>query len=215
MINLKEKISNFFNSIYYKLIQVYNTILNCYNTYKTKLFLVDSIRSYDDNQINNIYVDYLKSFFVISNLVYKLIEIKLQKDNINRKIILENKKMSEIRNIIKLVSFNNNDLIPSFNNIFIHNINLINNQEEKKQENIQHITNLCITEYVDNDEQYSHKIENILKFNKVSYFNNSKININYINMMPQDFSKFGKIISKELDFKNIKNLHINKVIELL
>lgn len=211
MFNLRDKISNFFSKMYIRILEYYNFFMSAYNLFKNKLFLVKSIKKYENNKIENVYTSYLMSYFNFNNTIYKLVELNLQKKNIKRNIILENKTMTEIRNIAKKVSFDNNDLIPNYNVIF-SNINLINSSKEKQEKDI---TNLCLTDYIDNDKKYNNTIGNILKFNKIDYYNTSKIKINYINLVHKDFSKIGKLINKELNVEEFENLHVSDLDKII
>ena len=78
-----------------------------------------------------------------------------------------------------------------------------------KCELVNNNNSICIKEhfikYKDADEKYSHTIKNILLFNNIVHTDDSKIIIK--------FFRNKKIVSLEYKINEIKDMHINKIIE--
>jgi len=205
--------------IYYYLLGTQKTN-NIYNSIIIKIFGFNEIKMVNSQQknIKNIiprYILYSLITFIINscdNLKNKIVTVRNKFDISADKVQIT--KINEIGEKTMILNDNNNKI--TFNDI---QTQIYNAQIDDKMLNCIILTfslvnsntdKIClkkfITKYKDIEEIYDQTLENILTFNNIDWNNNSHLIIKIV--------KNKKIMTFDIPFQNIKNKHINYLIEL-
>ncbi|QKF94033.1 hypothetical protein QKU48_gp0575 [Fadolivirus algeromassiliense] len=200
----KQKMTNIYNRLFVYLIGISNFKI-IVNDKTTNIFHWYLMYNFLTKLIN--FTAYIKKGLIS---LRNKVDIDAEKMHITKvayegeKTIIIDKNLSENKNNVKL-----SDVIDQINNIkpddnmmptSILTFELVNPEDQK----------VClkglVVQYKDLECMYHHTLKNILDFNNIGYVNESKLKIKLI--------KDRKIISDEKDFKDICDLHINKLLQI-
>lgn len=163
-----------------------NTLLNKINSFFfniSKIHSFETTRVFSFNNISlvnkkNIYYKYILSKFFNLKTKYELLEVEFIK--INRKIIIENSTLTQLREILN--NENNKNLIFNFNEILIHkkdkiytDIFLFNTTTKDKLS----IFDL-IKIYYDKSKIFDNTLISIFKINQIDYNNYDKLYVEHL-----------------------------------
>lgn len=176
-----------------------NLILRCinifFNIYNSSFLIKKVISINKDNKKNNIYYKYLLSKIIKLNKGYDLLDIEILNE-INRKIILENKNLNNLDKILsdKNINDNNEIIIHKKDKIYL-NILLIN---DKLKEEISIIDIIKI--YYDKSKYFDNNLKNILRVNNIEERNYNKLKVEYYErfLRKSDIYNLNEIISDHI-----------------